>query len=176
MRPKKLLILLLDAVELYIPLAAFCILFATFIWSVITRYIWGKPCSWATDVELGCYIWMVLLSASYVMRKDKHVRFTIIYDLVGPRMQVVMRLISNLLIIFPFACLLLPTCRYLANLNTISTALRLPLRYYYAAIVWFIVSVALYALRDFWRDLKLLFSRQTDPEVKPTNSQKEDFA
>jgi len=147
---------LLDLIEMYIPLAAFCILFVTFIWAVFARYVLRQPCSWATDVELGCYIWTILFSASYVMRKDKHVRFTIVYDMVGPRVQLYMRLVSNLIIILPFSCLVIPTWRYLANLKTVTTALQLPLKLYYAPILWFIVSVTVYAVRDFCRDLMAL--------------------
>lgn len=164
MKPRKILTLFLDIVELYIPLAAFCILFFTFIWSVITRYLLNKPCSWATDVELGCYIWVVLFSASYVMRLDKHVRFSIVYDMMGARAKIFIRLVSNLLIIIPLGLLLMPTYRYLASLKTISTALRLPLKYYYAPILWFIASVILYALRDFIRDIKILCGQ--DPSGK----------
>ncbi|MCB7318210.1 TRAP transporter small permease [Lacrimispora sp. 210928-DFI.3.58] len=147
---------ILNIVELWIPISAFSILFLTFFWAVFSRYILGDPCLWSTDVELACYIWTVLFSASYVMRKDRHVRFTIVYDLLGPVAQWWMRVISNLLISVPFAILVLPTCRYLISLRTISTALKVPLKYYYAPMIWFIVSVMLYALRDLLKDIRLL--------------------
>lgn len=160
MNPRKILIFILNIVELYIPLAAFCILFITFIWSVIARYLLHSPCSWATDVELGCYIWVVLFSASYVMRLDKHVRFSIVYDMMGDKMKLFIRLVSNLLIIIPFGLLFMPTYRYIAGLRTISTALRLPLKYYYAPILWFIASVMIYAIRDFVKDIKMLYKHK----------------
>lgn len=150
---------LLDLVEMYVPLAAFCILFLTFIWAVFARYVLRQPCGWAIDVELGCYIWTILFAASYVMRKNKHVRFTIVYDLVGSRAQLVMRIVSNLLIIVPFSCLVLPTWRYLRDLRTVTTALQLPLKFYYMPILWFIVSVILYALWDLCADLRLLYGQ-----------------
>lgn len=153
---KNAVVFFLDLVELYFPLTAFGILFLTFAWSVFSRYILGRPCGWATDVELGCYIWTVLLAASYVMRKDKHVRFSIVYDMMNPRIQCLMRVISNLLIVVPFACLLGPTYRYIVHLKTISPALQLPLSFYYAPILWFIGSVMLYALRDLIKDILLL--------------------
>lgn len=174
MKFKKLLTVLLDVVELYIPLTAFCVLFVTFIWSVIARYLLNTPCSWATDVELGCYIWVVLFSASYVMRLDKHVRFSIVYDMMGSKFQLFIRLISNLLIIIPFALLLGPTYRYLAGLRTISTALRLPLKYYYAPILWFIASVMIYAIRDFVGDIRILCSRETEDRDPVSPSGKEE--
>ena len=70
---KKAVVFFLDLVELYLPLTAFGILFLTFAWSVFSRYILGRPCGWATDVELGCYIWTVLLAASYVMLSLIHI-------------------------------------------------------------------------------------------------------
>lgn len=155
-KEKNIMDKILDIVELWIPILTFSILFITFFWAVFSRYILGNPCLWSTDVELACYIWTVLFSASYVMRKDRHVRFTIVYDLLGPGMQWWMRVLSNLLIIIPFAVLIVPACRYLFSLRTISTALKIPLKYYYAPIIWFIVSVLLYALRDLINDIKLL--------------------
>ncbi len=147
---------ILNIVELWIPIITFSILFATFFWAVFSRYILGNPCLWSTDVELACYIWTVLFSASYVMRKNKHVRFTIVYDLLGPAAQWWVRVISNLLIIIPFALLIMPACRYLITLRTISTALKIPLKYYYAPMIWFIVSVMLYGLRDLISDIMFL--------------------
>ena len=90
------------------------------------------------------------------MRKDRHVRFTIVYDLLGPVAQWWMRIISNLMIAVPFALLILPAWRYLVTLRTISTALKVPLKYYYAPMIWFIVSVMLYAIRDLLKDIRLL--------------------
>lgn len=165
MKLRKAGTFLLELVEMYIPLAAFCMLFFTFIWATFTRYVLRQPCGWAIDVELGCYLWTILFSASYVMRKNKHVRFTIVYDMMGPRAQLVMRLISNLLIILPFTCLIMPTWRYLAGLRTVTTALQLPLKFYYMPILWFIVSTVLYALRDLCADLRLL-RRQPRGEAK----------
>ena len=147
---------ILNIVELCIPILAFSILFITFFWAVFSRYILGNPCLWSSDVELACYIWTVLFSASYVMRKDRHVRFTIVYDLLGPVAQWWMRIISNLMIAVPFALLILPAWRYLVTLRTISTALKVPLKYYYAPMIWFIVSVMLYAIRDLLKDIRLL--------------------
>ena len=158
MKQKKILITLLDIVELYVPIIAFGILFITFVWSVFARYVLNKPCSWAADVEIGCYIWIVLLAASYVTRLDKHVRFNILYDLLGERVQLFIRIFSNLFIVIPFALLIGPTFRYILDLKTISTSLQLPLKFYYAPILWFIGSTLLYSLRALIRDLKLLIS------------------
>lgn len=165
---------LLDLVELYIPLLAFCILFASFIWAIFARYVLNSPCRWATDVELGCYIWVILFSASYVMRLDSHVRFTIVYDLVGETPKLFIRLVSNLLIIIPFCCLVIPTYRYLLNLKTISTALQIPLKIYYAPILWFLISVILYAVRDFCKDLHILTHPDIQMDSCNNNDKKED--
>ena len=146
----------LDFFELVLPICVFCVLFVTFIVATFSRYILNKPLGWATDIEIGCYIWAVLLSASYVMRKNRHVRFTIVYDLLNEKTKWVFRIISNLMIIVPFCFLVKPTWLYLARLRTISPALKLPLKYYYAPILWFIISVILYALRDLIADILLV--------------------
>lgn len=160
LKQKKIVSIVLDVVELYVPIAAFSILFLTFIWSVFTRYVLKQPCGWAADVEIGCYIWVVLLSASYVTRLDKHVRFNIVYELLGKRAQIWVRIFSNIFIIIPFALLIWPTFRYLLDLKTISTSLQLPLKFYYAPILWFIGSTLLYSLRALIGDLRLLVSKK----------------
>lgn len=156
MNLKKIGKIILDIVELYIPMLAFAVLFLTFIYATCMRYLFNRPVGWAIDVELGCYIWLVLFSASYVMRIDKHVRFTIVYDLLNDKVKWLFRLVSNLMIIIPFSLLLGPAAKYISNLRTISTALQLPLKFYYAPILWFICSVIIYAARDLIKDLMLL--------------------
>lgn len=144
----------MDIIELYIPIGAFSLLFFSFIWAVAARYIFKQPCGWATDVELGCYIWVVLLSASYAMRQNRHVRFTMIYDAVGEGWQAAMRIVSHLLIIIPFSVLFWPTLRYILRLRLLSPALKLPVKFYYAPIVWFVGSTIIYSLIELVKDVR----------------------
>lgn len=148
----------LDVVEFVIPIITFCILFVSFVWAVVCRYVLSRPCSWATDIELGCYIWTVLFAASYVMRQDGHVRFTIVYDLLGPKLQTAMRIISNLMIIIPFSLLVKPAYTYISTIRTISPALQISMKYTYMPMIWFIVSVIVYAFRDLLVDVVGIFS------------------
>lgn len=156
MKSGRILKTVLDIIELYIPMTALCILFLTFIWAIIKRYVFNSPCNWATDVELGAYIWLVLFSASYVMRLDKHVRFTMVYDLFGKKVQFLIRVASNLFVSITFGILFIPTVKHLIRLRTIGPALQLPLKFYYMPIIWFIACVIINSLISLVRDINII--------------------
>ena len=65
-----------DCVELYIPIAAFLIMFAVFVVQIIARYVFKNPMQWAYEVTVMGYLWMVVLGACYAYRDRSHVTFT----------------------------------------------------------------------------------------------------
>ena len=86
-----------DIFEIYMPILAFCILFISFVYSIFARYVFNAPPAWATEIQVGTYIWTVMLSAAYVRRIDKHVKFDILYDHLSEKWKCYFRIFRNLL-------------------------------------------------------------------------------
>lgn len=155
---RKAVVGILDAIELYLPLIAFACLFLTFVFAVISRYVFNRAFGWTTEIELVGYIWTVILAACYAKRRDRHVRFTLVYDLLGPRMRCVWRIISNLILLVPYLYLFMPTVRYVFKLRTVSFALQIPLKFYYWPMIWLVGIIIVYSAYEIAIDARKLFT------------------
>lgn len=155
---RKIVVGILDAIELFLPLIAFACLFLTFVFAIIARYVFDRAFGWTTEIELVGYIWTVILAACYAKRRDRHVRFTLVYDLLGPRMKCVWRIISNLILLVPYLYLFWPTVRYVFRLRTVSFALQIPLKFYYWPMIWLVGIIIVYSAYEIVVDARKLFS------------------
>ena len=54
-----------NCVELYIPVAAFLIMFVVFVAEIAARYLFNKPLAWAYEVTVMCYLWLVIFGACF---------------------------------------------------------------------------------------------------------------
>ena len=96
---KKILLRARDVVEIYLPVAAFLIMFVTFILQVFFRYVIRQPLTWTQEIIVIGFIWTVIFGACYTMRSGSHVKFTLIYDRLTPKKAAVTRLLGNVIII-----------------------------------------------------------------------------
>ena len=65
-------------------------------YEVIMRYVFARPTLWVNELSLwlgGC---TYLLAGVYTMQKRAHIRVTVLYDMVGPRMRTAFDVISLL--------------------------------------------------------------------------------
>ena len=58
----------------------------TFI-EVIARLCFNTSFYWAKEIIIFCTIWSTFLGASQVLKKGKHIRLSVVYDLLPPKMQ-----------------------------------------------------------------------------------------
>ena len=63
------------------------------IYTVIMRYVFHDPPFWGDTVALFCNIWLVLLAYALAVRERQDIASEAIYELLSPRMVVVLRFI-----------------------------------------------------------------------------------
>ena len=91
-----------DVFEIYLPCVAFIILFVSFIIMIAYRYIFYNQMSWLFELNGIAYIWSAILAASYGSRADTHVVFPIVYDKLSDKKKLMIRLVSNIVVIVAF--------------------------------------------------------------------------
>lgn len=96
-----------DVIEIYIPMAAFIVVFVTYIIVIIYRYVFYGSILWINELSTVAYIWAAILAASYGSRTDTHVVFSIVYDTLSEKAKLICRLIGNLFVFVTF-CILFP--------------------------------------------------------------------
>ena len=154
---KKAFFLLRNVIEVYLPVAAFIIMFVTFILQVFFRYIVRHPLTWSMEIIVIGFIWAVEFGACYTMRKRAHVKFTMLYDRLKPKSAALTRLIGNLIIIVTFLGLI-PASWTQAQFESIQKTADLRISYtvMFLPFIYFLFSIACYSCTEVVEDIKVL--------------------
>ena len=156
-RMKKNLLFLRNTFELYIPIFAFIVMFATFIVQVFFRYVIRYPLTWTIDIIVISFIWAVEFGACYTMRNKAHVKFTMLYDRFKPKTAALTRLIGNLVIILTFISLIPASWAQTLFQNFQKTpALRISYSVMFMPFVYFLIAIICYSAPEILEDIKVL--------------------
>lgn len=112
---KKIGKLLLDIIEVYIPVIAFVVMFISFVLQVFFRYVVRSPLTWTYELCTISFLWAGLLGALNALRHDEHVVFGLVYDALGKKGKAISDIIGGVLCIAVLLMLISPTCKYLAQ-------------------------------------------------------------
>ncbi len=167
---KQFLLRIRDVYEIAVPMIAFSILFLSFVYSIVLRYVFNNPPEWSNEVQVFGYIWTVLPAAVYIRRLDGHVRFTMVYDLLNAKWQRIMRIFGNLLIGVPYLFLVIPSINYIRRQTMMSMSLHLPVKIYFFPIILLVCGVLAYSFYDVYVDVKAILD---DRKAAPVLSESE---
>ena len=118
---QKLISFINNLIEIYIPSAAFIMLFVSFIIGIIWRYILKDPQSWTFEVSSICYLAVGILSWGIAHRTEEHIVFDMLYLKCSPAVQCVMRIISNLMISITSILLIAPSVSFMEGMKNLTT-------------------------------------------------------
>ncbi|MDH8677345.1 TRAP transporter small permease [Fusibacter bizertensis] len=150
---KRSFYIIRDFFEIYLPLFAFIVMFLTFIIQIIARYIFKFPLTWAYEVTVIGFSWTVILGACYAMRSRSHVKFTLIYDMLSPKKAAFIRMLGNLIILFAFVALIVPSFEYVKFMDFQSTSVfKIKLSWIFSAFIYFVFSMIGYTAVEIYED------------------------
>ena len=162
---KFLIKIVQNTIEVYIPVAAFILMFIVFLLQVTFRYIFNNPLTWTQDIIVFCFCWVVVLGASYTMRTQNHVLFTLVYDNLKPKFAAASRLAGSLIIMVTFILLLKPSYNYCQFLAFQRMAM-IKISYYWVFLpfVYFVFSVIVYTIPYIVEDIQIITGKIEDSE------------
>ena len=145
-----------DCVELYIPIAAFLIMFAVFVVQIIARYVFKNPMQW-----------VVVLGACYAYRDRSHVTFTLFYDKLPVKGKAVCGFLGNLLMAVAFVVMFVPSCKMISQMKIQETSIfKIGLNIVYLPFIPFMIIILLYILSDMWLEIKVFTGIGGEEAVK----------
>jgi len=148
---------LLDIVELYIPMFTFTGMFLLFLLAIFFRYFLNNPLTWPYELTVIGFIWTAVLGATYTRRVHSHVKFTLLYDRTGPKGQLLTRLAGNTLIAATFLIALYPSYDWVRFMSfQKSTVVRIPFDIIYFPFVVFLALVIGHCIYDIVVDIRKL--------------------
>ena len=156
-----------NCVELYIPIAAFVLMFCVFVFQIAARYIFNSPVQWAYEVTVMCYLWMVILGACYAYRDRSHVTFTLTYDVLHVKGKAICGFLGNLLMFIAFVAMFVPACKMINQMQIqVTSILKIGLNIVYSPFIPFMIIIMIYILMDMITELKVLFGIGGEEAVK----------
>ncbi len=145
---------LLDVVEVYIPMISFVVLFLSFMTQIVARYFF-RPLLWPEELSLMCFVWTALLGGIYAKRDNSHVAFTSLYDAVSPKVQRLMRIVGNILILASFVIAFIPSWNYVAFMNyKKSDVLLIPMSIVFFPFIVFLFDMSIRIAIDIFTDVR----------------------
>ena len=165
---KKAFKVLRDIVELYIPIAALLIMFVTFVFQIFSRYVLRSPVTWAYEVTVMCYLWMVVLGACYAYRDRSHVQFTLFYDQFGPKAKAVIAFLGNLLMLIAFVYMFPSSCSMILDQMSkqVTSVFKIGLNIVYLPFIPFMIIIALYIISDMYTEFMVFTGLGGEEAVK----------
>ena len=149
------LLKLIEIVEVYVPTVCFAILFMAFITQIFFRYVLNQPLTWTYEVTVVAYTWVAILTASYARKTDENVVFSVVYDKVSPKVQIIFRIVGNLFIVSTYTVLFYPAYKQIQFSSYRSTSvLGIPLNIVFFPFLIFLILVIFYSVIDIVKDWK----------------------
>lgn len=135
-----------------VTVVAFAVMFASFVIGIASRYIFNAPISWANEVCLIAYLWVVFWSSGILVDERQHIVFDVLFNMLPPRPRRALAIIITLSIVAVFVALLPGAVDYLGFLRTRhSTTLHLPMQFVFGGFLVFNVTVIISALKRLWK-------------------------
>jgi TRAP-type C4-dicarboxylate transport system permease small subunit len=159
--------LVLDILEIYIPSISFIVLFVVFIVQVFYRYFLNSPLTWPPEVISTAFIWTTVLGACYAQRLGDHVSFTVVYERLSARGQLIFRILGNAFVAIAFLTALVPVYNYVQFSAFAQTSvLRISYTWVYAPFLVFQVLIIGRMSYAIYKDIQVLLGRA--PLVRDT--------
>ena len=160
----RLLLAIVDFIEIYIPAIAFTGIFIIFVIQIFARYLFKSPLTWSYDLTMTLYVYAIMLGACYTLRHNEHINFSMLYDAFSPKVQLWLRVIGNLVVvlIFVFA---LPSCINYALLHKVAikkktSVLYIQYRWLYLPMIVMMIDTIVRLFIGIIKDLKHLLPRR----------------
>lgn len=120
-------------------------LFALISVNIVLRYFFNRPIFWAEELTNFLFIWFSFIAASYAITKGSHVRVTVFVNLMPKKIQTILSIIINLVLVITCFAFIVPTLKVLPVLN-ISSALRIPEKYVFVIIPIFFILCTIFVV------------------------------
>jgi TRAP-type C4-dicarboxylate transport system permease small subunit len=133
----------------------FAALFVVFIVQIVARFGFNKPLPWTDELAVILYVWVILWACAFVVPEREHVVFDLVWNGVGRRARLVMRLLGNVML-GGLALVAIPASwdyvRFMAREGT--PVLNLPFMWVFLPFVLLLAAIALRCAWAIWSALK----------------------
>ena len=70
---------------------------------VISRFVFDSPITWSEEISRLLLVWLSFIGAAAALKRDEHVRFTYLIDKLPPKLQKVIKVLNDGIVVVFFA-------------------------------------------------------------------------
>lgn len=165
---KKLGATIMDILGVWFPCVIYVVLFLSFVATIVMRYCFNKALSWGNEVAVLCYMWIMFFGCGKAIENDEHVVFSLVYDRCSPKVQMLMKVVYNVLLAVLIAIAIPPCVKMLLKSTQITGILKIPYTICFAPYIWMLAETVVRSLIN----VKKAIDEYKNP-VHPTTPQQE---
>lgn len=137
---------------------------------ILSRNLMGFSFSWSEELTRFLLVWLSMLGAAVLLRRDDHIRLNLLDDHIGPKGQLWLSLVLRLLVLgFLFILVQQAWMAALARQVTHAPALGISLFWPYLAIPFAAAIMIFVTLVNLWGDYLRLAGRLPHPHPHPVD-------
>lgn len=123
-------------VENGVTLSALAVLLISVLWGVLTRYVTESPAVWTTEISGILFTWVVFIGAMMAFRDGKHIRVTLLVDLMPRKTRRAFVFLGDLaVVLFLSYAAVLSVKMMILGATRLSPVMRIPFYWVYLATV-----------------------------------------
>lgn len=104
---KRVILAIFDFIELYLAMAAFVVMFITFLIMIFYRYIFHAQMAGIYELNVISFMWCTVFNASYGIRSNQHISFEILFERLSEKWKLMVNVLGCFFVLVLF-CVLLP--------------------------------------------------------------------
>lgn len=132
----------------HVAAAMTAVMFLTFVYQVVSRYVFNAPTAWAEEICVLAWVWSVLWGTALITRGPDDIRIDLLRNALSPRARLRVDAVCGLVLAFIFG-LGLPGAYAYVSFMKIETTAALGWRFHWVFSVYLLFSVAIMA-RQGW--------------------------
>lgn len=115
----KILKFLNENIEKYMCVLLFSVMIAIMIINIFMRFVAKNAIPWASDAILFIFVWFVWFSISYGFKEDSHVRVTVVTSMFPEKVNRVLDIVINIIMLVGFTILLIFGIKLLTDVSVV---------------------------------------------------------
>lgn len=131
-----------------IPNISFTIIFLTFMLTIISRYVLRTPISWSYEISILAYMWTMFFGVGKAIKRGEHVVFSLVYDKVSPKMQVVFLILTDILLIVLIGIAFIPSIHSLLGKRMVTGVLKMPYTVVFSPCIYMFAEIIIRSCID----------------------------
>jgi TRAP-type C4-dicarboxylate transport system permease small subunit len=161
----------LEALEINISAFLLVLVLTGFVLTILFRYVLKLSFAQIDEAIVVGFVWMAMFASPNGTKHDQHVSFTVIYDSLGPRAKAVNNVLSKVILIVLFFCVVVPAWDIINFFGMRRTSmLKLSFKWIYMPYMFFIIFTLYHLIDNLVRDARKLITVFKNPPAKESKT------